>query len=151
MSLKAFHIVFVTLSSLLAFAFGGWSVHYFVANDDRLYLVLGLLSVALGVGLIFYGFWFWRKVRTRDEERKRRRKLMRTVPALIMVWMIAQRTAEACSTCYGDAEGPLIDGARMGVFLLFGLVLMMQISFASFFIILWRRARQHRPDGKESS
>ena len=146
MSLKAFHIVFVSLSSLLAFVFAGWSLHFHTASDNGTYLVLGVLSAFFGILLIVYGFWFWRKIKTREEEQRRRRKLMRPVPALIVlwVWMLSTRTSWACSVCYGEAEGPMIEAARMGVWLLFGLVGVMQVSFGLFFITLWRRARKYR-------
>jgi amino acid transporter len=146
MSLKMFHIVFVTLSSLLAFVFAGWSLHFHAESDGATYLVLGVFSALVGVALIGYGFWFWRKITTREEERRRRRKLMRPIPALIILglWMLSARTASACSVCYGEAEGPMIDAARLGVWLLFGLVGAIQLSFALFFVYLWRRARKYR-------
>jgi hypothetical protein len=49
--------------------------------------------------------------------------------------------ASACSTCFGAAEGPMIDGARMGVWALFGLTLLIQGAFLWFFITLYRRSR----------
>jgi amino acid transporter len=142
-SLKAFHIVFVCLSSLLAFGFAGWSYHYSSAREDSGYLLLALGSVACGVALIAYGFWFWRKIKTQDEDRRRRRKKIHPVPVVLALWLASHQVASACSVCYGDAEGPMIDAARMGVYLLFGLVLAMQIAFGGFFIYLRRRARQH--------
>jgi hypothetical protein len=57
------------------------------------------------------------------------------------VWVLGTRVASACSVCYGEAEGTMIDGAKLGVFLLFGLVAAIQLAFALFFIQLWRRAR----------
>ena len=144
MSLKAFHIVFVTASSLLSFVFAGWALHAHTATAKTSFLVVGLLSAAFGVLLIVYGFWFWRKIRTREEELRRRRKLMRPVPLLLFaaVWTLGAPDAAACTVCYGEADGPMIDAARMGVFVLFGLVVAMQLSFATFFVCLWRRARR---------
>ena len=144
MSLKAFHIVFVSLSSLLAFGFAGWAFHYSSTHEESSYLALALLSLVVGLALIAYGFWFWRKITTQDEERQRRRKKIHPVPVVLALWLASDRVASACSVCYGDAEGPMIDAARMGVYLMFGLVLLMQIAFGSFFVILWRRARRHR-------
>ena len=48
----------------------------------------------------------------------------------------------------GSQELVLIDAAKLGVFLLFGMTFAVQGAFASFFIYLWRRARKHR--GTES-
>jgi membrane associated rhomboid family serine protease len=152
LSLKAFHIVFVTASSLLSFVFAGWALHAHDAGDQGNYLLLGLLSAAFGVLLIVYGFWFWRKIRTQEEERRRRRKLMRPVPLVVLaaLWALASSDASACSVCYGEADGPMIDAARTGVLVLFGMVIAMQLSFATFFICLWRRARRAVPAGAVS-
>jgi amino acid transporter len=143
-SLKSFHIVFVTLSSLLSFVFGGWSLHVYTARGGIGDLVMTLLAFLLGAGLIVYGFWFWRKITTKDEERRRRRKRIHTAPAVIAICLLSHQVASACSVCYGEADGPMIDAARFGVFLLFGLVLAMQGTFATFFVYLWRRSRRFR-------
>lgn len=141
MNLKAVHIVFITCASLLSFVFGGWSL----ARGGATYLTLGFASGALGVALVVYGVWFWRKITTPEEERERRRKLFRSVAlAATALFLPVHRAAWACSVCYGDAEGPLIDAARLGVFFLLGVVLLVQGSFAGFFVYLWRRARRHR-------
>lgn len=138
MSLKSFHIVFVTLSSLLATVFGVWSL--------RSHPALSAMSFAFGALLVVYGFWFWKKITTREEEKRRRRKHIHPVPIMIALWMLASSDASACSVCYGEAEGPMIDAARLGVFLLFGLVLFMQVVFGAFFVQLWRRSRQQKSE-----
>ena len=143
MSLRAFHILFVTLSSLLAFAFAGWNLRAYRAADSSEHMLLGAASAAFGLLLIVYGFWFWRKIRSREEEDDRRHKLLRKVPVLTLVYVLGTSVASACSVCYGEAEGPMIDAARLGVWLLFGLVLAVQVAFAIFFIRLRRRARQY--------
>ena len=64
MSLKAFHIIFITASTLLAFGFGAWSlITYFTANSGTLDLVLGSASVCAGVALIVYGKYFLKKLK----------------------------------------------------------------------------------------
>ena len=60
------------------------------------------------------------------------------------------RVAEACSVCYGSADGPMIDAARLGVWLLFGLVLAIQLAFGTFFVSLWRRARRYRRENPDA-
>lgn len=55
MSLKAFHIVFVTASTLLAFGFGGWEINNYFATGEKQSLILGLGSLVGGMGLIWYG------------------------------------------------------------------------------------------------
>lgn len=144
MSLKGFHVVLISLSSLLAFGFGGWSIRSFVVTGSVAGLLMGVFSLAAGVGLIFYIMWFVRRVRSREEEERRRRKLIRPLALPVIVWFLSTRTAGACPVCYGEAEGPLIDAARLGVWLLFGLVFAVQVAFVLFFVHLHRRAKQYR-------
>ena len=61
--------------------------------------------------------------------------------AVLGAALVAPAAAEACSTCFGAAEGPMIDGARMGVWALFLLTLAVQGAFVAFFITLYRRTR----------
>jgi hypothetical protein len=147
MSLKAFHILFVALSSLLCFGFAGWNIHRYQSGGGAGTLALGLGALGAGVALLVYGRWFWRKITTRDEEMRRRRKNIRKLPVAlgaIVAGHVAQPGAWACTSCFGGAEGPMIDGARLGVYLLFAFVLLMQLSFGSFFVYLWRRARRFK-------
>ena len=63
MSLKGVHLVFIAMSSLLAFAFGGWCLRSYGAQEHLSYVAAGLVSFVAGAGLILYGIWFSRKVR----------------------------------------------------------------------------------------
>jgi hypothetical protein len=63
MSLKAFHIVFVVASILLAFFFGAWLMHDYFATREVAELVVGILSVLAGIGLICYGKSILRKLK----------------------------------------------------------------------------------------
>jgi hypothetical protein len=63
MSLKAFHIVFVAASILLAFFVGVWLLHDYQATREVAELVMGILCVLAGVGLVFYGRSILRKLK----------------------------------------------------------------------------------------
>jgi hypothetical protein len=63
MSLKAFHIVFITASILLAFGFGGWLFKSFSDSGSLWALLCGVVSVAAGVGLIVYERQFLKKTK----------------------------------------------------------------------------------------
>ena len=63
MSLKAFHIVFVTASILLAFGFGVWSFLNYKYEGRTLDLVFGFGSVAVGIGLVIYERAILRKLK----------------------------------------------------------------------------------------
>jgi hypothetical protein len=63
MSLKAFHLVFIIASIVLAFGFGAWLVKNFFSEGGVMNLVFGALSFAAGVGLIFYERYFLKKTK----------------------------------------------------------------------------------------
>jgi len=56
MSLKWFHIVFITLSVLLSLWFGVWGLF----NRQ---ITLGIVSLGASVGLVVYGNHFMAKIR----------------------------------------------------------------------------------------
>lgn len=140
MSLKIFHVVFITCSSLLSFLVGGWSF----AQGGASGVAGACASVLAGAGLIVYGAFFWQKITTPEEERRRRRKLLRAVSvvATLLAFLALPNTAQACEVCYGEAAGPMLDAARWGVYFLLAVLVAVQIALASFFLYLRRRSRQ---------
>jgi hypothetical protein len=56
------------------------------------------------------------------------------------VLLSSSARALACPSCFGDAQGPLIDAARLGIWLLLAVTLCIQGAFAAFFLYLRRRA-----------
>jgi hypothetical protein len=54
MSLKGFHLFFITVSIILAIGFAGWEVRNFASTGEALSLVAALASLVIGVGLIMY-------------------------------------------------------------------------------------------------
>jgi hypothetical protein len=63
MSLKAFHVVFITASTLLTVAFGLWGIRQFSTTGDIQSLALGISSLIVAVALIIYGKYFLRKLK----------------------------------------------------------------------------------------
>ncbi len=64
MSLKAFHIVFISASILLTLGIGGWALNnYFSVGGTRGDLFAGLGSVAAAVALGIYGVYFLKKLK----------------------------------------------------------------------------------------
>jgi hypothetical protein len=49
----------------------------------------------------------------------------------------------ACPLCFGAEETPLIDGAKLGVIALLGVLFAVQGAFVAFFLYLRKRARQN--------
>lgn len=62
MSLKAFHVVFITASALLAFGLAAWCFGAGEGEDPGR-TAAGVASVAAGLGLAAYEAWFVRKMR----------------------------------------------------------------------------------------
>ena len=63
MSLKAFHIAFVALSTLLCVGFGLWALRRYLEAGTLGYLATTAGSLVLAAGLVAYGVWFLRKLR----------------------------------------------------------------------------------------
>ncbi|MFT5104439.1 MAG: putative membrane-bound spermidine synthase [Pseudoalteromonas tetraodonis] len=56
MSLKGFHVLFITLATLCLVGFAVWA---FMFNTDLGVRVTGVFSGMLGVALSVYGTWFY--------------------------------------------------------------------------------------------
>jgi hypothetical protein len=63
MSLKAFHVFFIVISTLLAVGFGVWGTQDFAESGSLTHLGLGVGSLVGSVLLVRYGFWFMRKLK----------------------------------------------------------------------------------------
>jgi hypothetical protein len=63
MSLKAFHVVFIAVSILLAFGFAVWEFMAFSESQQTLDLGFGIGSAVAGVGLIVYGRYVLKKLK----------------------------------------------------------------------------------------
>jgi hypothetical protein len=62
MSLKGFHVVFVTASALLAFGFAAWLIGA-VEDPGTGRRLAGAASLVAGIGLVAYEAWFLKKMR----------------------------------------------------------------------------------------
>ena len=64
MSLKAFHLVFIVASILLASGFAAWSLmNYFGAQGRTSDLIVGIVSALVALGLIAYERYFLKKLK----------------------------------------------------------------------------------------
>jgi hypothetical protein len=64
MSLKAFHVIFITASCALAFGFGVWMLKDYLGQEGRLWdLLFAIGSFAAGIGLIVYERYFLKKTK----------------------------------------------------------------------------------------
>lgn len=64
MSLKAFHIFFIGLASLMTLSMGGWALNSYFSPDARAWqLWFGLGGVFIGIALLIYGRSFLKKMK----------------------------------------------------------------------------------------
>lgn len=63
MSLKAFHVVFITFSILLAFGFAAWELVAYGDGRRTVDLAFGIGSAVAGVALIVYGRYVLKKLK----------------------------------------------------------------------------------------
>ena len=63
MSLKHFHILFVTISTLLVLWLSWLAWGMYRTQAGTLHLALALLASASTIALVVYGVWFWKKMK----------------------------------------------------------------------------------------
>jgi hypothetical protein len=62
MSLRWFHMWFLLIVILGADFFGGWAIHVYRQTGDVFTLVMGIVTVVVGLGLAGYVAWLVRKL-----------------------------------------------------------------------------------------
>ena len=62
MSLKSFHIIFITIVSLVTIFIGYLFYNEWAHYNETKYLVFTLLSIVFCIGLIFYSKWFYKEI-----------------------------------------------------------------------------------------
>ena len=64
MSLKSFHVIFITAASALAFGLGVWMLRAYRAPEGATSdLVWGVASLVTGLGLLVYEGYFLKKLK----------------------------------------------------------------------------------------
>ena len=63
MSLKTFHIIFVTMAVLLCLVFGGWCLNSDFAKGRSGYAITGYASFVFGMLLVLYEIIFLRNLK----------------------------------------------------------------------------------------
>jgi hypothetical protein len=63
MSLRAFHIIFIVCSIILAIGFGCWAIMNFLQLQISGYLWTGICSFLIATGLVLYEYSFLKKVK----------------------------------------------------------------------------------------
>ena len=71
-------------------------------------------------------------------------RVARAAALALTALLCAPSPARACAACFGAEDSPMIDGARVGAWVLIGVTVAMQAAFVFFFLYLRRRARRAR-------
>lgn len=67
MSLKAFHIVFITASILLTLGLGAWCLSNFLSSEGtRRDLAIAIVCLVAAISLFVYGRYFLKKLKKID-------------------------------------------------------------------------------------
>lgn len=67
--------------------------------------------------------------------------MKRALVCAVLTMCIAQ-TALGCPVCFGDPNDPMVKGVNNGIWVLLGLVGVVQIGFVAMFWSFWRRGRE---------
>ena len=129
MSLKFFHILFITVSSLMCLVVGLWALDAYRADGAASWLALAATAFIGGGALVVYGSRFMQKMRKLG------------IAALVAGPLAVPADVLACTVCLGNTESLLRDGMNAGILALLGFALFMIVSFAAFFVYLWRRSK----------
>jgi hypothetical protein len=130
MSLRFFHILFITLSALMCLVVGLWALDAYRTDGSTSWVALMVLAFGGGGFLVAYGNRFLRKTRK-----------LGVAGLLIAGSLGLPSDLLACTVCLGNTDSLLRDGMNMGILALLGFAMFMIVSFAAFFIYLWRRSR----------
>ena len=58
--------------------------------------------------------------------------------------LMTPQIAQACPVCFGNGSGPMIDGVNNGLWVLLGILAVVQAGFVALFWSFWRRAKALR-------
>ena len=68
--------------------------------------------------------------------------MIRVLTMAAVVLIGSSSSVVACPVCFGAEETSLIDGARLGVLVMLGVLFAVQGAFAGFFLYLRKRAKR---------
>ena len=61
MSLKAFHLFFISISILMSLGVGGWGIQSYLSDSHAVGILVGLFFLLLAIALGYYELKFIRK------------------------------------------------------------------------------------------
>ena len=101
MSLRYFHIVFISISTVFAAGFAVWALRDYQLTGNTTNLTLGIIAAAALLPILYYAGWFWRK--------------SKKYVALAALTVLIPDVSFACAVCFGDPNSLMTKGALWGV------------------------------------
>ena len=142
MSLKAIHILFITLSTLLTLGFGGWCLNSYLEENKTSYIILGIISFAAAAALIAYGIWFIRKLRRGELDSKRYKDPPYKILAMVAsLGVFLPQTASACTVCYGALGSSQANVMNTFILSMLGVTGGVLCGIIGFIFYLWRKSK----------
>ncbi len=66
--------------------------------------------------------------------------------AVILCLIAVATTASSCPSCFGQAQGPLIDGMNKAILAMIGITGFVLTGFVALFVSIGRKTKQHDAD-----
>ncbi len=121
MSLRSFHLFFISVCTALSLFLFFWGLWDFKTVGDSTGLGLCILGAVGVVFLVRYFQWF-------------RKKYLKIIPGLLaslsVPAFLTSRSVEACAVCVSDPNSPLTKGAIAGVMVLAVIVVGVLVGIA---------------------
>lgn len=131
MSLKVFHVLFITLSTLMCLGVAAWNASAWMDGGSVSHLAQAIGWAVAGVALFFYGVKFLAKFR----------RIGSLVAPALLFWA---NDALACSVCFGNPESPMTKSMVAGIWLMLGVIGSLLVGFAVLF--LYWTYRSYHPE-----
>ena len=127
MSLKQFHILFISLAICLLLGFGVWSFLPAGGGGNGVYLACGILCIMIAIGLIGYEMNLLKK--------------MKNLAIAIFLLSLSAR-ADACTMCFSTGSSTQAVALKWGVISLFIILLAVLATLAKFFLSVAQRSKE---------
>ncbi len=85
--------------------------------------------------VIYYGFYFLKKLKKDQLSMKTLRKISKMIFALVMLAAFTSTSAFACTVCSGRSDSSLAVGMNWGIFTLMGVIVTVLATFAGIFYL----------------
>jgi type IV secretory pathway VirB2 component (pilin) len=69
---------------------------------------------------------------------------MKKAAVALLLILVFANSAFACAVCWGAPDDPMVKSVNKGIYVLLGIVGVVQIGFAALFYSFWKRAREQK-------